>query len=158
MVSRKTISVLSSARNHAEQAGLEGTAQRLESLRRELRSMHALPPPLKLSRARWARANVEETKKGMARELEHPDEIKERQDGKEILAITTKIMLVLDSGFSALVSLFDSDHKILGGSAYVIGTIIAAGLIDHLIGPKNAKEAMTEISLMLDEVKAGING
>ena len=104
MVSPKAVSRLASARNIAEQAGLNQTAERLELLRKKLTRFKDLPAIQRASEASWAIAKVDETKENLAREVQTPKEIlKDRQLGHDSTAILTKIVLCASTMFSGLI-------------------------------------------------------
>jgi hypothetical protein len=161
MVSYRTLSKLASARNRAEQAGLSDIAERIELLRKELRGFHELPSELRVSKICWAKGKVEETKKAMEQELEQPykEEVRrERQAGHAIIATITKIFLCAGALFSAIPAFINHPNdRFLTGTGFVLGTIVMAGIIDHAIGPKNARDAADTISYMLDEIKASLS-
>ena len=149
------LSRLASARNTAEQAGLEETAQRIDVLRRELSSFKDLPAVSRAARAAWAISKVDETRASMQREAQGPREVlKDRQVGHDTVAITTKILLSAAAFFSGLrAMLSDPAHPIMLASAFVIGTVVGAGIFDSMIGSKDEKDAAVDIGFALDAVR-----
>jgi hypothetical protein len=76
MTFRPTLRKLSSAQSRAAELGLEGTAERLGILRRQLEGFKDLPLQLREKRLRWAVAKLEDTQATMKKELEAAKEEK----------------------------------------------------------------------------------
>lgn len=159
MVSRMA-SRLAGARNVAEQAGLEGTAERLELLRKELSALKDLPDARRAEKASWALAKMEETRRCMESEARSPKEaLRERQarhDARALLAKTALCAGSVLSGFRALLS--DPDHPVLLVSGFIVATVVMAGIIDHLIGARDEMRAAERIGDTLEDSRRSLSG
>jgi hypothetical protein len=155
MVTPKTLSRLASARNRAEQAGLDATAERLELLRKELARFSTISPERRADKAAWAIGKVEETKIALAKELETPGLVlSDRRAMKDSGAILAKIGLCVCTMFGAMIAILQSEtSRFLIGAGFLLATLAGAGVINHMIGSKDGKESAKAIGEILDEVR-----
>jgi hypothetical protein len=158
MSSPKTLSRLASARNRAEQAGLDETAGLIECLRKELAGFKDLPIQQQAYKAAWAIGKVDEAKSCMAIELETPGPVlSDRRACKDSGAILIKIGLCVCSMFGGMAAvLTNANHRVLTAAGVIFCTLIGAGMIDHAVGPKDPKETAELVGNALDELRKGL--
>jgi hypothetical protein len=158
MVSPQTLSKLAAARNRAEQAGLADTAERIESIRKELASFKDLSILQQTYKAAWAICKVDEAKSCMAIELETPGTVvSDRRADKDSGAILAKIGLCVCTMFGGMLAVMENaNHRILTAAGFIIGTLIGAGIIDNLVGSKDPKEASELVGKELEDLRKGL--
>lgn len=118
----RTLSKIASAQFDARKMRLEGTADRLDILRKELERFHDAPQDKREIKRKWALAKLEDTEKTFMRELERIDE-DDRWHIEQMRGISRAIKTVM----YIAVTLSVADLLRLTGSYLDIGLLMAGG-------------------------------
>ncbi|HSB47160.1 MAG TPA: hypothetical protein VLD37_04035 [Candidatus Bilamarchaeum sp.] len=168
MVSYAVLRKLSSARNSAGDAGLGGTAERLDILRRRLAEYKDIPAEGREKRLRWAAGKVEDTRETLRKELcamgdETRREIEHRSGDGAILAKGAGFLAFAWLTFRAIDAIEDHAFLLIAGG--IAAFTAFTGFIDNFIGPvsfektKNGiEDALSQCARAIERRRDGLKG
>jgi len=150
----RTLSRIASAQYDAQKMRLEGTADRLDILRKELERFHEVPAAKREFKRTWALAKLEDTEKTFKREMEQiSEEDREHFGQMRAFSKTIKTVVYLSVALSVADLLKRTggymDMALLGAGAATIAAALGA-MVERFIGgtlegaSKNIEKAIAE--------------
>ncbi len=165
MVSYVTLTKLARAERNAAELGLERTAGRLCSLRRQLEGFKHLSEADKEKRAYWAMAKLEDTKNCLEQEINANRKAREESEwDKRALSAATKGLVYIGSiaiyvrFINSLIERGEEAGGLLVASAVAAAAVYAVKkAIDRVFGLNRFDETVGFVKRMLDECRAGVS-